>query len=144
MPAISSALKQEVKTRAHGCCEYCQSQSRFSPDPFSVEHITPLAKNGTSESANLAYACQGCNNFKYSHTEAIDLLTGKMEPLFHPRQQIWSEHFTWNEDYTMIIGLSATGRATLERLKMNRLGLINLRRALHAYGVHPPIEYSNS
>lgn len=138
MPAISSALKQEVKTRAHGCCEYCQSQSRFSPDPFSVEHILPLIKNGTSESTNLAYACQGCNNFKYSHTEAIDPVTGKMKPLFHPRQQIWDEHFTWNEDYTEIIGLTPTGRATIDRMKLNRVGLVNFRRVLHTLNEHPP------
>lgn len=137
MPAIPTALKQEVELRAHGCCEYCQSQNCFSPDPFSVEHIIPTSKNGSSESDNLAFACQGCNNRKYNHKEAIDPLTGKITPLFHPRQQQWTEHFAWNEDFTIVIGLTAIGRATIERLKMNRKGVVNLRSVLHPIGKHP-------
>ncbi len=137
MPTIPTALKQQVETRADGCCEYCQSQNRFSPDPFSIEHIVPSSKDGSSQLNNLAYACQGCNNCKYNHTEAIDPLTGKTVPLFHPRQQHWSEHFTWSEDYTEIIGVTPTGRATVERLRMNRTGMVNLRRVLHAMQEHP-------
>ncbi len=137
MSSISNALKLEVETRARGSCEYCHSQNRFSPDPFSVEHIIPLSKSGTSESHNLAYACQGCNNRKYNHTEAIDPLTGKTVPLFHPRQHLWSDHFAWNEDYTTLIGLTPTGRATIDRLQLNRSGVVNLRRILHQLGEHP-------
>lgn len=91
-----------------------------------------------SHSDNLAYACQGCNNFKYTHIEAVDSLTGKVEPLFHPRQQVWSEHFTWDEDFTHIVGLTATGRATIDRLKLSRQELVNLRRVLYASKEHPP------
>ncbi|MBL7794080.1 MAG: HNH endonuclease [Saprospiraceae bacterium] len=137
MPAIPSLLKREVEERAFGRCEYCMSQNRFSPDPFSVEHIIPLSRKGLSQSDNLAYACQGCNNRKYNAIEAIDPLNGKATPLFHPRQHIWGEHFTWNDDYTLVIGLTAIGRATIERLKMNRIGLINLRKILHSCGEHP-------
>ncbi len=137
MPAISVTLRREVEARAHGCCEYCQSQNRFSPDPFSVEHIIPISKNGATESTNLAYACQGCNNHKYNHTQGIDPLTGKLEALFHPRQQIWEVHFIWNEDFTLLIGLTPTGRATIEKLRMNRIGVVNLRKVLHALGEHP-------
>jgi hypothetical protein len=32
-----------VAKRAFGCCEYCLSQAKFSPDPFAIEHIMPLA-----------------------------------------------------------------------------------------------------
>lgn len=138
MAFIPNALRLEVEIRAHGCCEYCQSQSRFSPDPFSVEHIIPISKNGISESTNLAYSCQGCNNRKYNFTEAIDHLSGTIVPLYHPRLQQWSVHFAWNEDYSIIIGLTATGRATIERLHMNRIGLVNLRRALYSIDEHPP------
>ena len=58
-------------------------------------------------------------------------------PLFNPRQDVWKNHFQWNEDYTMILGLTATGRATVDLLKMNRLGLVNIRKVLFAYGVKP-------
>ncbi|MCI0552101.1 MAG: HNH endonuclease, partial [Anaerolineae bacterium] len=45
--------------------------------------------------------------------------------------------FTWNEDCTLMIGLSPTGRATIEALELNRKGIVNLRRVLHERGLHP-------
>ncbi|WP_322744466.1 MULTISPECIES: HNH endonuclease signature motif containing protein [unclassified Coleofasciculus] len=68
--------KEAIARRAGGCCEYCRSQARFSPDPFSIEHIIPRSKNGTDEDDNLALACQGCNNRKYTHVEARDPVSG--------------------------------------------------------------------
>jgi 5-methylcytosine-specific restriction endonuclease McrA len=85
--------KQTIVQRAQACCEYCISQVKFSPDPFSIEHIIPKSKGGTDTSDNLALSCQGCNNRKYIHTEAIDLVTGSSVSLYHPRQQAWTEHF---------------------------------------------------
>jgi len=38
----------------------------------------------------------------------------------------------------LIIGLTPTGRATVEVLKLNREGLVNLRQVLYAAGKHPP------
>ncbi|MGH9800799.1 MAG: hypothetical protein ACRD82_10580 [Blastocatellia bacterium] len=70
--------------------------------------------------------------------KAKDPVSQKMVPLFHPRQQIWMEHFAWNEDYTLVSGLTATGRATVERLKLNRKSVVNLRRALATLNLHPP------
>lgn len=134
---ISSQQKAEVKQRARYCCEYCYSQENYSPDTFSVEHIIPLVKGGTNLSDNLANACQGCNNHKFVSIAAIDPLTGEIVPLYHPRQQDWTVHFAWNEDYTLLLGLTPTGRATIEKLELNRKGVVNLRRLLHAKGLHP-------
>ena len=47
--------------------------------------------------------------------------------------------FTWSADYTMILGLTPTGRATVEALQLNRPEVVNLRRLLFAHGEHPPI-----
>jgi len=68
---------------------------------------------------------------------AVDSLTGEEAALYHPRQHRWSDHFTWNEDYTVMIGLTSTGRATIEKLEINRKGVINLRRLLAAQDLHP-------
>jgi hypothetical protein len=35
-------------------------------------------------------------------------------------------------------GLTPTGRASIEALHLNRLGLLNLRRLLYTIGEHPP------
>jgi len=88
---------------------------------------------------NLALACQGCNNRKYSDIDAIDPVSGERVPLFHPRQHQWKDHFAWNDDFTMVIGLTPTGRATIEKLWLNRDGVVNLRHALRSIGAHPPI-----
>jgi len=65
-------------------------------------------------------------------------VSGELVPLYHPRYQIWEEQFTWNEDFTFVIGLTPTGRATIERLQLNRVGIVNLRRVLGAINQHPP------
>lgn len=88
---------------------------------------------------NLAFACQGCNNRKYTNTEAIDPVTQAIVPLFHPRRNRWSDHFAWSDDAALILGLTPIGRATVEKLQLNRAGLVNLRRILVEAGEHPPV-----
>ena len=73
---LSARRKQAEFQRANGCCEYCRSQVRYSPNPFSVEHIMPRAGGGTDRPDNLALSCQGCNNCKYTSVDAIDPVTG--------------------------------------------------------------------
>lgn len=144
-PRLSKQLRQKVILRARGCCEYCLSQACFAPDPFSIEHILPLARGGTHDESNLALACQGCNSRKYTAVEASDPVNGNLVPLFHPRQHRWTEHFAWNVDFSEAIGITPTGRATLERLQLNREGVVNLRKVLKDIGEHPPaLENSDS
>lgn len=107
---------------------------------FSLEHIIPLDRGGSEDPDNLAFACQGCNNHKYTRTEARDPVTGRIVPLFHPRRQHWRDHFVWSSDFSQILGYTPTGRATVEALRLNREGLVNLRRVLYAAGEHPPAE----
>ena len=137
-PRITARQKTEIADRADRCYEYCRSQEPFSPDPFVVEHIVPRSRGGSDELSNLAFACQGCNGHKHTSTEAADPLTGRLAPLFHPRRDEWARHFVWSGDTRRIIGVTPTGRATVERLRLNRPGLVNLRRVLRAQGEHPP------
>ena len=142
-PQLTAKRKEAVARRAGGCCEYCCSQARFSPDPFSIEHIRPRSKGGTDEDDNLALACQGCNNRKYTHVEARDPVSGNLVSLYDPRRQRWADHFSWNENFTLVIGLTPTGRATVELLKLNREGVVNLRRVLCTIEQHPPRDSDN-
>ncbi len=140
MPEARVTLKQRatVAERARNCCEYCRSQERYSPDSFSVEHIIPLAKEGISNLDNLAFSCQGCNNRKYISVEAVDPVTQANVSLYHPRQELWIAHFAWDKDCSLVIGLTPTGRATIQKLQLNRTGLVNLRRILFELREHPP------
>jgi hypothetical protein len=137
---VPADVRRYVTERAGGCCEYCRSQGRFSPQPFSVEHIHPRAQGGGSLPENLALSCQGCNGHKYTKTDAVDPVTGTRVPMFHPRRDRWRAHFAWSADATRVVGLTAVGRATVEALRMNREAVVNLRRVLFAMQEHPPPE----
>ena len=59
-------------------------------------------------------------------------------PLFHPSRDLWGDHFVWSDDTSQMLGLTPTGRATIVRLRLNRFGVVNLRRVLSALGKHLP------
>ena len=136
---VPAKLRRQVIARARGRCEYCLSPVSHAVSSFAIEHIIPVEKGGPTTAENLALSCQGCNSHKYTKTEAIDPLTKQSITLFHPRFQQWPEHFTWNQDCSLVVGLTPTGRATIAALRLNRLGVINLRQLLYAAGKHPPI-----
>lgn len=48
-----------------------------------------------------------------------------------------ADHFCWDENFTLILGTSPIGRATVDRLKLNRTGVVNLRKVLVERGEHP-------
>ena len=65
---------------------------------------------------------------------------GELVPLFHPRKDLWEEHFTWSDDALLLLPKTAIARATTARLQLNRPGVINVRRGLIALGEHPLTE----
>lgn len=110
----------------------------FSHDPFEVEHIVPISRKRATNSENLAFSCRGCNLFKLNKTEGFDAVSDETVRLYNPRKDIWSKHFGWAKNFTIVIGLTPIGRVTVEVLKLNRLGLINQREMLYKFGKHPP------
>ncbi len=134
---LTQQARDAVFKRAGFLCEYCLTPMAFCPDPPSVEHVEPKSAGGTDDMSNLAMTCQGCNNHKYVSTQSLDPESGQQVPLYHPRNDPWNEHFRWSPDLTAIIGTTPTGRATMEKLQLNRPELINLRRLLRDAGEHP-------
>lgn len=134
---MKGSIKKTVRERAKFCCEYCLTPVLFSTDFFSIEHIIPLSKGGLTELHNLALSCQRCNIHKFTATRATDPASGLPAALYNPRTDIWAEHFEWHENFTIIRGISPTGRATEKRLVLNRLGVVNLRSVLVERGFHP-------
>jgi hypothetical protein len=86
---------------------------------LEIEHIIPIAKGGTDDESNLWLACPLSNGHKSDKTHAVDPETGETVPLFHPRTQIWSEHFQWTEGGLRVVGKTATGRATVCALHLS-------------------------
>ncbi len=129
--------RQQIETRAKGVCEYCKSPVKYGVQSFECEHIIPVTLGGKTVLDNLAFACGGCNRSKSTKTVGFDPVNGQEVPLFHPRQQEWDDHFIWNEEFTLVIGITATGRATINTLRLNRPGVVNLRRVLVMMSEHP-------
>lgn len=75
--------------------------------------------DGTDSEDNWALACRSCNLFKSNAIEGTDSETATVVPLFHPRQQVWEEHFAAVLAEGTVIGLTSTGRVTVDRLRMN-------------------------
>ncbi|MEH2290528.1 HNH endonuclease [Nostoc sp.] len=105
---------------------------------FEFEHIIPLSSGGETVFENLCLACPSCNRYKATRQTAIDPNTQNEVKLFNPQQQLWTDHFTWSEDTTEIVGLTTIGRATISTLKMNRLQLTRVRKMWVRMGEHPP------
>lgn len=129
------AIKRKVQDRANHCCEYCKTCIDNIGQTLHIEHIIP---NDGNQLDNLCLACPNCNLSKGQATYAPDPKSGKSVPLFNPRLQIWNDHFEWHNNGTVIMGKTSTGRATVERLKMNREYILVARSRWVKAGFHPP------
>ena len=114
----SDSLRQLLRDRAGGRCEYCRLPDWRPPlEPFHLEHIVARQHGGQTASENLAWACHRCNRHKGTNLSAVDPDTGEVVPVFHPRREVWTEHFAVNGFW--LRGLTAIGRATVWLLQMN-------------------------
>jgi hypothetical protein len=103
---------------------------------FPIDHIIPLSRTGTSDLDNLAFSCISCNAHKWAAIEGRDDLLNEMVRLFHPRIDVWNEHFEWSASQIgLLIGKTSIARATLEVLKINSEEMITLRIELEDAGL---------
>jgi hypothetical protein len=140
MSRAKDNLRQRVFARANFRCEYCRSHQDLLSADLEIDHIRPKAKGGKTEDNNLCAACRKCNELKKTKTEATDPSSGAITPLYHPRTQIWSEHFEFSADGLHIVGKTATGRTTIEAVQLNRKRAVLLRRLWMKAGWRPPTE----
>jgi hypothetical protein len=108
-----------VAQRAAMRCEYCRAPQSGSNLAHEVEHIIPLADEGSSASSNLALACRAFNLFKGASRTGLDPETGQRARLFHPRTDSWFDHFRFDDTTCELRGLTDVGRATVQRLQLN-------------------------
>ena len=82
---------------------------------------------------NLALACPHCNRFKGPNIAGLDPESGHLVRLFHPRSDLWAEHF--RPDGARIVGQTPVGRATVHVLAINADDLLLIRaELLEEYG----------
>lgn len=80
---------------------------------------------GSDDPDNLALACHRCNLHKGPNLTGVDPFTGQLVALFHPRRDLWSEHFAF--EGSRIHGITAAGRATVHVLGMNDARRLKVR-----------------
>ena len=135
---LPAALRQRVRTVAGDRCGYCLSSQRYVMARLEIEHIIPRSQGGSNEESNLWLSCSLCNRYKGSQVQGVDPLRGETVKLFNPRTQVWSDHFSWSSDGTLIIGLTPTGQGTVEALQLNNELAVEVRRNWILAGWHPP------
>lgn len=122
---MDAATRGFVRQRAENRCEYCLLQQVHSELTHHIEHIVAKQHGGDDSSDNLALACHRCNLQKGPNLTGIDPLTEEMVRLFHPRHNLWGEHFQWRG--VRIEGITKIGRATVRLLAMNDIRRLELR-----------------
>lgn len=141
---MSSVLEAEVRTRAGERCEYCLLPQAAYTRRFHIEHIVARQHGGQTVLKNLALACWFCNLKKGPNLSGIDPQTGAVVPLFNPREQGWSVHFSVQlqrgdvagASGVVVAGKTPSGRATVNLLNMNDEFRQTLRARLAQEGLY--------
>jgi len=130
---IDDLLRRMVSQRAMQRCEYCHLPQIHDVQPFQVDHIIALKHQGSTQLENLALACFACNLFKGPNIAGIDPLDRRIIRLFHPRMDVWAEHFRWAG--AALEGVTPEGRSTVIVLNINAPARVEHRRLLQLAGV---------
>ena len=136
MSSIPTSLRRLVIHRSNDRCEYCGISQIGQVATFHIDHVVPVVAGGKTTTENLALACVSCSLRKGARQELEDSETGEIVTIFNPRQQLWNEHFYW--DSVKIVGITATGRATIKALDLNRATMLAIRAEEELLGRHPP------
>jgi len=128
MPDIEPALREFVRLRAAGFCEYCRISEQFTLAEHEIDHVIAVKHGGQTILENLVLCCTLCNRFKGSDIASIDPETGQLTPLFHPRNDRWDDHHELRNGE--ILGTTARGRVTVRLLRMNHPTRLKERQLL--------------
>jgi 5-methylcytosine-specific restriction endonuclease McrA len=132
---VAAEVRRLVAQRAQYCCEYCLVHQDDAVTGHQVDHVIAEKHGGPTSADNLALSCTVCNLRKASDLSSIDPETGHIVPLFNPRMQSWNEHFRIVG--LQIVGTTASGRTTVEFLKLNTYERMAERRELLIAGRFP-------
>jgi hypothetical protein len=132
---MNERIRQRVWERANSLCEYCQLPAAFSEFAFEIDHVIAEKHGGASVLDNLCLACFYCNSYKGTNISGIDPDSGRIVPLYNPRQQTWGRHFKWNGP--LLVGKTRSGRATIQVLNINEEFAVAVRRSLIEERVFP-------
>lgn len=109
-------MRRQVVSRAENLCEYSLIHEDDTFFGCHVDHIISEKYGGLTTESNLALACSVCNLRKGS--DIASLTTGGfLTRLYHPRTDVWSEHFALSD--ALIEPLTTSGEVTVSLLQLN-------------------------
>ena len=132
---VPAALRQLVKTRAKGLCEYCLIHEEDTYFGCQVDHIISEKHGGSTHEDNLAYACTYCNRNKGSDIGSIVWQPQRFCRFFNPRIDQWMDHFRL--DGVRIASLTPIGEVTARILNFNHIDRLIEREELVAVRRYP-------
>jgi len=124
---VDDTTRELVCRRAGDRCEYCLLPQEASLLTFHVDHIVAKQHldNVVDEPGVLCLSCNRCNAYKGTNLSSVDSQTNQIVPLYHPRDDVWEDHFLLRDGE--ISGITPTGRATARLLNMNAPQRVELR-----------------
>jgi HNH endonuclease len=128
---MDESLRQFIRERANGVCEYCRFPEEHAFNPFQVDHVIAEKHGGPTIESNLAWSCYYCNTFKGPNIAGWIADESAVVRLYHPRSDPWSDHFVWQD--AILAEKTQIGRVTLDVLRINHPDAIAVRRALIEY-----------
>jgi HNH endonuclease len=135
---VSVEIQRRIRSHFKDCCAYYRTAESLTVTTFEFEHIVPRFSGGETTFENLCLACPSCNRYKTIRQAGFDTVTQQDIALFHPHRQLWTDHFAWDEEKTLLIGRTPISRVTITVLKMNRPQLLRVRKMWVKMGEHPP------
>ncbi len=120
--SIPEAVREQVRQRAGFACEYCGVTETDTAGQLTLDHFHPRARGGSDAPDNLLYCCHRCNEYKSDYWPQ----TPGAQALWNPRQEAAQNHFLELADGSLY-AINATGRFTLNCLRLNRPPLVAYR-----------------
>jgi 5-methylcytosine-specific restriction endonuclease McrA len=130
---MTKRLRAQVRRRARGRCEYCQTPFRYDVIPAEIDHVIAEQHGGRTVLDNLAAACAHCNSHKGPNAAGVDPSSKRIVRLFNPRVDRWADHFRWVE--AVLTGIPPQGRTTIRVLAINDPAKTAARAALMEEGL---------
>jgi hypothetical protein len=128
---MDAVTRQQVWVRAQYRCEYCLLPQAAAPFlTFHVEHIEAQQHVADDSLENLALACPDCNRYKGPNLTTLHPETRSIVRLFHPRRDVWSDHFEYQG--AVLVGRTPIGEATIRLLQINAEERMEIRIELQA------------
>lgn len=119
-------FKSKLRRLYDSRCGYCGIHESEAGGELEIDHYQPQGCGGQDTIDNLVYCCPLCNSFKHDYWPTAKELTAGQR-ILHPKRDNLSDQITTSSD-GRLMGLTTTGKFHIERLNLNRLGLVALRQ----------------